>query len=320
MRTIRIGTRGSDLALWQARCVRDALLAAHKDLAVELEIISTRGDKVLDVSLQKVGGKGLFTKEIEDALLQGTVDLAVHSLKDLPTQTADGLAIAAVLEREDPADAVISRDGRLLAALGRGARVMTGSLRREAQLRHARPDIEVLPLRGNVPTRVRKFREAGADAVLLARAGLVRLGMGHLVTERLDPAKFLPACGQGAMAVEVRQGDAAVAEFCRPLDHFATRLCTYAERAFLAAMGGGCQAPIGAYARFAGGETVPTMTAMVASLDGGRMFARTLAASAATEEAAAALARELARQIAAEGIDDIINQVEHQPKLSHENP
>ncbi len=320
MRTIRIGTRGSDLALWQARCVRDALAAAHEGLAIELEIISTRGDKVLDVALHKLPGKGLFTKEIEEALLAGKVDLAVHSLKDLPTETAAGLAIAAVLQREDPADAVISRDGRPLAALGPQASVMTGSLRREAQLRHLRPDVQVLPLRGNVPTRVRRFREAGADAVILARAGLVRLGMGDLITERLDPAKFLPACGQGAMAVEIRDNDETLKELCRPLDHFPTRLCTQAERAFLAAMGGGCQAPIGAYARMAEGDTAPTMTAMVASLDGGRFFCRSGVAAGATEAAANDLARRLAEQIGLEDIADIIEQVEHQPKLSRENP
>ena len=210
-----IGTRGSPLAMWQADYVRRALIEAHPGLEVRIEIIRTTGDVLLEPPLARIGGTGVFTKEIENALLKRQVDLAVHSLKDLPTQLADGLRLAAVLKREDPADALVARDGRSLAQLPAGAKVLTGSLRRQAQLLHRRPDLKIAQMRGNVQTRLDKFDASDASAMLLACAGLARLNLSGRITERLDPAEFLPACGQGALAVEVRADDARAAELCR---------------------------------------------------------------------------------------------------------
>ncbi|MCK4375072.1 MAG: hydroxymethylbilane synthase, partial [Candidatus Brocadiae bacterium] len=207
MRRLKIGTRGSELALWQAGYVRDALRRAHPGLEVALEVIRTRGDDVPDAGPAPTEGKGLFTGEIERALLTGGVDLAVHSLKDLPTQPVGGLALAAFPERADPADALVARDGLTLDSLPHGAQVLTGSPRRRAQLLRRRPDLKVSPVRGNVQTRLGKLDESDAHAIVLARAGLVRLGLADRVTERLDPADFVPACGQGALAVEIRGDD-----------------------------------------------------------------------------------------------------------------
>ena len=248
---LKLGTRGSKLALWQAGWVRERL--AERGVAAEIVVIETRGDAEVDRPLHELEGKGFFTKEIEEALLERRIDVAVHSLKDLPTRLAPGLALAAVPERGDPRDVLVTRQPGVtsLAGLPPAARVGTSSLRRVAQLRHLRPDVAVLPLRGNVPTRVRQVKEGGdgaLDAALLARAGLERLGLAAMVAVTLDPLEIMPAPGQGALGLEVRADDRATRGALAPLEHAASARQVAAERSVLAALGGGCQAPVAAYA------------------------------------------------------------------------
>jgi hydroxymethylbilane synthase len=266
---IRIGTRGSALALWQAEHVKARLEALGH--VVRLEVITTTGDKLLDRRLELVGGKGAFLKEIEEALLVRTVDLAVHSLKDVPTSLPEGLRLCAFLERADPRDAWLSRDGSPLEAIGAGARVGTTSLRRQAQLRALRPDLEIVDLRGNVDTRLRKLRAGEFDAILLAMAGLTRLGRAGEVTQALEPETLLPAPGQGAIALECRADDAAVAAAVEPLHHARTADAVRAERAFLARLGGGCNVPLGAFAQAEPGAG-QRLRAFVAREDGGAIL------------------------------------------------
>jgi hydroxymethylbilane synthase len=249
---LRIGTRGSALALWQAEWVKAQLLAAHEELAVELLVIKTTGDKILDVPLAKVGGKGLFVKEIEEALLDGRADLAVHSVKDMPAELPEGLHLAVMPPREDPRDALISRNGAGLQALPHGARVGTSSLRRAAQLLHLRPDLRIETLRGNVDTRLRKLESEGFDAIVLAAAGLKRMELSHVVSEYLEPERILPAVGQGALGIETRTGDGFTNEMVASLAHQQTMTIVRAERAFLKRLEGGCQVPIGAHATMEG--------------------------------------------------------------------
>jgi hydroxymethylbilane synthase len=237
-----IGSRGSQLALWQAKWIAARL--AELGHETRIEIIKTTGDKITDVPLAKVGTKGLFTKEIEEALLNGRIDLAIHSLKDLPTEVPAGLTLAAVPEREDPHDAMV---GACLSELPAGAKVGTSSLRRAAQLRVARPDLVIESVRGNLDTRVRKLDEGQYRAIVLATAGLTRLGWAHRIAEILSPDVMCPAVGQGALAVETRT-EGAARDICAALDHAVTRAAVTAERAVLAALGGGCQVPIGAHA------------------------------------------------------------------------
>jgi hydroxymethylbilane synthase len=255
-----IASRGSQLALWQAHWVEAQLQALGHE--VRIQIIKTTGDKITDVPLAKVGTKGLFTKEIEEALLDGRADVAVHSLKDLPTELPEGLVVAAVPEREDPRDAVV---GKRLDELPQGAKVGTSSLRRAAQLRALRPDLHIESVRGNVDTRVRKLDEGQYDAILLASAGLRRLGWGDRIAEILDPARMCPAVGQGALAIETRASGAGF-DAVQPLDHGATHAAVAAERGVLGALGGGCQVPIGAYAVVTGNRV--RVHAIVASPDG----------------------------------------------------
>jgi hydroxymethylbilane synthase len=250
-----IGTRGSELALAQSRWVQKQLLEdPDNDVdAVELEIIKTRGDKILDVALNKVGGKGLFVKELELALLEGAVDLAVHSMKDMPSELPEGLVLGAVPEREDPRDGWVCPEGSVpmsLATLPHGATVGTSSLRRQAQLLATRPDLNIVPVRGNVGTRLAKLDEGrdGMVALVLACAGLRRLGLEHRITHPFGVEEMLPAVGQGALALELRAGDARVATALERLDHSSTRWAILAERTFLAALEGGCQVPIGGHA------------------------------------------------------------------------
>jgi hydroxymethylbilane synthase len=258
-----IGSRGSLLALWQARWVQSRLAGLGHE--AEIRIIKTTGDRITDVPLARVGGKGLFTKEIEEALLAGEVDLAVHSLKDLPTELPAGLAIAAIPEREDPRDAVV---GRKLSELAAGAKVGTSSLRRSAQLKRMRPDLAVESVRGNVDTRLRKLDEGQYEAILLASAGLRRLGWADRIAQVMEPGEMCPAVGQGALGIETREdGDARA--ICSGLDHAATRAAATAERAVLAALGGGCQVPIGAHAGVAGGRI--HLLALVISVDGAEL-------------------------------------------------
>ena len=252
MRDLVIGTRGSRLAMTQTEMVAAGLRAAVPGLDVAIEVIHTKGDKILDVPLAKVGGKGLFVKEIEEALQERRCDLAVHSLKDVPAELPDGLVLGAALVREVAYDAFVSREWRCPRNLPQGARVGTSSLRRQALLKAVRPDLEVVSLRGNVETRLRKLDE-GLDAIVLAAAGLRRLGLSDRIAACLTPPEFVPAAGQGIVVVENRADDHEVAGLLsRALEHASTRIVMRAERAFLAAMGGGCQVPLGAFARIEG--------------------------------------------------------------------
>lgn len=252
MARLRIGSRGSQLALWQANHISSLLREQGHE--VELEIIKTTGDKILDVALAKVGTKGMFTKEIEEALLDRRVDLAVHSLKDLPTELSPEFEVAAITIRENPRDAFLSRHFNSISDLPQKAQVGTSSLRRQAQLKAIRPDLDIHPLRGNVDTRLRKMEEGQYDAIILASAGLNRLGLTRWIREVLPAEIMCPAAGQGALGIEVRSGDTETLNHLRFLDHQATRLSVLAERALLNELGGGCQVPIGAYAEVASGD------------------------------------------------------------------
>lgn len=269
---VRIGTRGSELALRQARMVQDALIA--RGVAAELQTFKTTGDKRLDEPLSSIGAKGLFTKELEQALVRGKVDCCVHSLKDLPTESPAGLEIVAYLEREDPRDVLIVNHlvlAESIDELPRGSRVGTSSLRRRAQLLALRSDLEVVELRGNVPTRLRKVEEGKVHAAVLAAAGLHRLGSENRIAAYLDAPPWLPAAGQGAIAVQIRGDDERARSLLALLDHGATRLAVRAERALLAALEGGCQVPIGALMLHEGGEEV--LHALISDL-GGRQVVR----------------------------------------------
>ena len=291
-----IGSRGSPLALWQARWVAAQLPGA------EIAVIKTTGDKITDVPLAQVGGtKGLFIKEIEEALVEGRIDLAVHSLKDVPAQIDPRLIIAAIPAREDPRDALV---GRSLPELPKGARVGTSSLRRAAQLRHLRGDLQVEELRGNVDTRLRKLDEGRYDAIVLAAAGLSRLGLEGRIAERLDPEVMCPAIGQGALAIETRAGDGETRKLLAPLDDPSARAETTAERALLAALGGGCQLPLGGSARLAGDRL--RLTAVVASPDGAELVRVTLGGPASDP---AELGRRAAEDLLRRGADRILQQV-----------
>ena len=268
--TIIIGTRSSTLALWQADYVMDCLQKKYPELHVEKKLMTTKGDKILDAPLAKIGGKGLFTKELEQDMLAGGIDIAVHSLKDMPTEVPDGLIITAITKRYDPGDAFVSNKVKSLAELPQGAVVGTSSLRRKAQLLHARPDLVVKDLRGNVNTRLRKLDAGEYDAAVLAVAGLKRLGFGDHITEVLPKSMILPAVGQGALAIEAREDDAETRELVAFLNDEATVACAKAERAFLARVEGGCQVPVGVYATPEDGGL--HVEAVIASLDGKRLY------------------------------------------------
>lgn len=252
--TLKIGTRGSALALVQARLTRDLLIEAHglASEQVEIVVMSTMGDRVQDRSLSEIGGKGLFTQEIEDALLSGAIDMAVHSSKDMPTVLPDGLYLSAFLEREDPHDAFIGRDVSRLLDLPQGATVGSSSLRRQALIKRARPDLKVVLFRGNVETRLRKLEEGQVDATFLAAAGLRRLGLSHVITELLDIQTFLPAPGQGAICIESRIGDKRIDGLLDAINHRATAIALACERAFLGSLDGSCRTPIAGLATVTG--------------------------------------------------------------------
>lgn len=269
---LRVGTRGSALALAQTRAVTAALAAARPGLRCDEVVITTRGDRVTDRPFAAIGSRGIFARDIEAALLDGQIDLAVHSLKDLESDLPAGLAIGAMLPRADPRDALVSPKGYRLATLPAGARVATSSIRRAALLRHRRPDVRVEPIRGNVPTRLRRAEERGDDGLILAAAGLDRLGLGGHIAERLDPAGFLPEAGQGAIAVQVRAADAALRALLAAVHDAATAACCRAERACVAALEGSCQTPIAAYARHRDGSL--HLAALVCSPDGSRLLRR----------------------------------------------
>ena len=261
---IIIGSRGSQLALWQSNWVKDRL--ATTGYEVQIRTIKTTGDKLQNVPLAQSGTKGLFIKEIEEALADGTVDVAVHSMKDLPAEQPAGLVIVAVPEREDARDVLISRDGRNFGHLPAGARVGTSSVRRQAQLRSLRGDLSLVPLRGNLDTRLKKLDRGDCDALVLAAAGVHRLGSQARITEYFSPDAMCPAVGQGALAIEIRQGDERTERAVRPLDHVPTHQAVRAERALLRHLGGGCQVPIAAHAVATGGQL--NLVGLVASLDG----------------------------------------------------
>ena len=303
-RHLIIGTRQSKLALWQANHIADELRRHYPDCTVELVKIVTSGDKILDVPLAKIGGKGLFTKEIEQAMLNKDIDLAVHSLKDMPTELPDGLTLAAIPKRVHAGDAFVSGRYPSLAALPAGAVVGTSSLRRRAQLLRARPDLNIVDLRGNLDTRLAKLDRGEMDAIVLAVAGLVRLGWGDRITEILAPTACLPAVGQGALAIEARSDDAEVLAMLSVLNDEQTQVAVTAERAFLAVLGGGCQVPVGVHAVM-DGDTV-TLEAAIASLDGQQMV-RGKETSAA--QGAEALGRDLASSMLLAGGDLILREI-----------
>ncbi len=295
-----LGSRGSLLALRQAEIVRAKLAAQYPDLHLTVKAITTSGDRIADRSLAAFGGKGLFIKELEEALLAREIDLAVHSLKDMTAEIPSGLHLAAVLEREDPRDALITRTARgTLLTLPEGAIIGTSSLRRAAQVRARRPDLNIQPLRGNVDTRLRKLDEGHYDAIVLATAGLLRLGLENRIVERIPIEVMIPAIGQGAIAVETRADDEEVNALLVPLDHPLTRLATTAERAVLHRLGGGCHVPIAAHA-----DVLPNdpsyliLRGMIASPDGARMVSAQAVGPIAE---AAALGRHLAEELIAQG-------------------
>jgi hydroxymethylbilane synthase len=269
-KTLRVATRKSPLALWQAEYVRDRLLAAHPGLQVELVRMSTQGDKILDSPLAKIGGKGLFVKELEEGLLSGRADLAVHSMKDVPVELPTGLHLAVICEREDPRDAFVSRHYKTLDELPRGARVGTSSLRRQSQIKARRPDLEILSLRGNVNTRLAKLDDGKFDAVILAAAGLLRLGFGERITAYLDTDICLPAIGQGAVGIECRSVDQEVNRLVAVLNDPDTHTRVIAERAMNHRLEGGCQVPIAGHAILSG-DTLQ-LRGMVGAPDGSRMI------------------------------------------------
>jgi len=306
---LRIGSRGSQLALWQANHIR-ALLEARRH-TVEIEIIKTTGDKILDVALAKVGTKGMFTKEIEEALAEGRIDLAVHSLKDLPTEISSGFKIAAITKREDPRDVFCSQKYQSLDDLPHGARVGTSSLRRQAQLKALRNDLELHPLRGNVDTRLRKLADGEYDAIILAAAGLSRLGKNQFMRHVLPAEVMCPAAGQGALAIEIRAGDFATAELVKFLDDGAARLTTTCERALLSKLGGGCQVPIGALAELRGDRL--HLDAIVASPDGSKLLRESRTGSdpvSLGEETGEALLRQGVAQI----LEEVYGRTVAQPQ------
>ena len=304
MNVLRLGTRKSALALWQAEFVRAALCARHPGLTVELVKITTEGDRILDRPLAAVGGKGLFIKELEQALFDRRIDLAVHSMKDLTVTLPAGLHIAAVCEREDPRDAFVSNRHSALAALPAGARVGTSSLRRQCQLRALYPALEVVTLRGNVNTRLAKLDAGEFDAILLAVAGLKRLGFGDRIREALPIGVSLPAVGQGAVCIECRVDDPETNRLLAPLDHSVTRTCVAAERALNAALEGGCQVPIAGFAELTGGAL--HLRALVGAPDGARVIR---GERHGPEHDAEAIGAALAHELLARGAKEILDGV-----------
>lgn len=302
---VSIGTRGSQLALWQANWVKSFLEHRHPGMVVELVVIKTQGDKILDVPLAKVGGKGLFVKEIEEALLDGRIDVAVHSMKDMPSQIPDGLTVGAVPARENPRDALIARTASTFAELPRGARIGTSSLRRASQLLHARPDIRIHPLRGNLDTRLRKLESEDLDAIVLAAAGIRRLGLEERITEVLDETVMLPAVGQGALCVETRGQDGRIRKLLEAMEDSEARCAVTAERAFLHRLEGGCQVPIAGHATLHGTEL--ELTGLVADLSGQRVIKTRQEGPAA---AAASIGVEVAEALLSMGAHDILQELQ----------
>ncbi|WOX52975.1 hydroxymethylbilane synthase [Aeromonas sp. CD] len=303
-RTLKIATRKSPLALWQANFVKDRLEALYPELQVELVPMSTQGDKILDTPLAKVGGKGLFVKELETAMLEGRADIAVHSMKDVPVEFPEGLGLHTICEREDPRDAFVSNRFGQIDELPQGAVVGTSSLRRQCQLRAARPDLVIRDLRGNVNTRLAKLDAGEYDAIILAAAGLKRLEMAHRITAFIEPEQSLPANGQGAVGIECRLDDHELHVLLAPLEHPETRIRVLTERAMNRALQGGCQVPIGAYALVQGEEV--WLRGLVGSPDGSRVIRDEIRGPLADGEA---LGHTLAQRLLADGADVILAEV-----------
>ncbi len=300
---VRIGTRGSALAVRQAQWVAEQLGEVYPGLQVEIVKIKTKGDKILDVPLAKVGGKGLFVKEIEEALLNEEIDLAVHSLKDVPSLLPNGLCLGAISKREDPRDAFISYKYSDISELPLNARIGTSSLRRQAQLLHLHPSFHIVPLRGNVDTRLRKLKEMNLDAIILAAAGLKRMGMSDRITSCISPQIMIPAIGQGALGIEIRAQKEWL-DFVAPLNDKATAITTKAERAFLARLEGGCQVPIAAYAVLR--ENRLQVTGLVADIEGKRFFKEVLEGDAKEAED---LGKRLAEILLEKGAKEVLEEI-----------
>ncbi|OZG41596.1 hydroxymethylbilane synthase [Aeromonas sp. A35_P] len=303
-RTLKIATRKSPLAMWQANFVKDRLEALYPELQVELVPMSTQGDKILDTPLAKVGGKGLFVKELETAMLEGRADIAVHSMKDVPVEFPEGLGLHTICEREDPRDAFVSNRFTAIDELPQGAVVGTSSLRRQCQLRAARPDLVIRDLRGNVNTRLAKLDAGEYDAIILAAAGLKRLEMAHRITAFIEPEQSLPANGQGAVGIECRLDDHELHALLAPLEHPETRIRVLTERAMNRALQGGCQVPIGAYALVEGEDV--WLRGLVGSPDGSRVIRDEIRGPLADGEA---LGHTLAQRLLADGADAILAEV-----------
>lgn len=302
-----VGTRSSQLALWQAYFVIGELAKKYPELVVEKRLMTTKGDKILNAPLAKIGGKGLFTKELETAMLEGEIDIAVHSLKDMPVVVPEGLVITAITQRADPGDAFVSSKYESFQQLPAGAKVGTSSLRRKAQLLHARPDLQIEDLRGNVNTRLRKMEEENFDGIILACAGLKRLGFGDKIRQVLPQTMCLPAVGQGALAIECRQADKETRELLEFLNDRCTRLCTEAERGFLATVEGGCQVPVGVHAVSA--EAGIRVEAVIASLDGSTLLRDALEAEVKDAQEARAVGVNLAEKLLARGGREILRSI-----------
>jgi hydroxymethylbilane synthase len=304
LRQLRIGTRGSQLALFQANWVKEKLEQAHSRLSVTLVKIKTTGDKIQDAPLAKIGGKGLFVKEIEEALLAKRIDLAVHSIKDVPTEFPEGLHLSAITKREDPRDAFISREGIPLKDLLLGATIGTSSLRRQAQLLHFRGDLQLIPLRGNLDTRLKKLKTLGLDGIVLACAGLRRLGLDEKITEILPTDISLPAIGQGALGIETRVDDEEVEEKIKFLNDRDSSIAVTAERAFLKKLEGGCQVPIAAFGQIVG--LTLQIDGMVGTIDGKRLIRHHMEGPI---EKAEAIGMELAEILLKKGAGQILEEV-----------
>jgi hydroxymethylbilane synthase len=305
LRKIRIGSRGSPLALWQANWIKDQLESQNPEIPVEIVIIKTSGDKIQDVPLAKIGGKGLFVKEIEEALLRNEVDFAVHSMKDMPIKFPFALCIASVTKRENPFDALISKNDIKLDDLPKGAKVGTGSLRRISQLLHYRPDLELVPLRGNLDTRIKKLETEGLDAIILAAAGLIRMGWEEKISEIISPEILLPAMGQGAVGIESRKNDVDNQILLADMDDENTHLSLDAERAIVTRLEGGCNVPIGAFATIEGDEM--TVRGLVASLDGKTIYKKEMKGN---KTQAASLGKELGNALIEMGGDKIMREIQ----------
>lgn len=312
-KSIKIGTRGSKLALWQANWVKSAIISINPSIPVDLIIIKTKGDKILDVPLAMVGGKGLFVKEIEEALLDGRIDLAVHSMKDMPAEIPPGLCIGAVPEREAPNDVLISKNGLLFSELISGGRIGTSSLRRSAQLLHARPDLVILPLRGNLDTRLKKLETENMDAIILAAAGVKRLNFESRITEYIDENVMLPAVGQGALCIEIRENDTEIEPIVAALDHQKTRSAVMGERAFSNRLEGGCQVPIAALGKIE--KNILTLSGLVADIDGKTILKKTLSGPVGQSES---IGVKLADSLLSMGAKKILEKIKAETNENYE--